>query len=75
MNLSEVSKNTKATIVSINAPMALKKRLFSLGLSNGKEVEVLEKTIQNNTIKVAVGQGLLALRFNEAKSIDVECKL
>ena len=72
MNLSQIQKNEKVKIVRINAPITLKKRLASLGVSVGKEVEVLETTIQKNTIKVGIGMGSVALRLDEAKCIDVE---
>lgn len=72
MNLSQIQKNEKVKIVRINAPITLKKRLASLGVSVGKEVEVLETTIQKNTIKVGIGLGSVALRLDEAKCIDVE---
>lgn len=72
MNLSQIQKNKKVKIVRINAPITLKKRLASLGVSVGKEVEVSETTIQKNTIKVGIGLGSVALRLDEAKCIDVE---
>lgn len=72
MNLSQVQKNEKVKIVFINAPITLKKRLASLGVSVGKEIEVLETTIQKNTIKLGIGLGSVALRLEEAKCIDVE---
>ncbi len=72
MNLSHVPKDTKVKIVAIQAQAVLKKRLASLGVSVGKEVKVLETTIQKNTIKLGIGLGSVALRLDEAKSIDVE---
>ena len=72
MNLSQIQKNEKVKIVRINAPITLKKRLASLGVSVGKEVEVLETTIQKNTIKIGIGLSSIALRLDEAKSIEVE---
>lgn len=72
MDLSQVPKNTKVKIVAISAQTTLKKRLASLGVSIGKEVEVLETTIQKNTIKIGIGLGSIALRLDEAKSIEVE---
>lgn len=72
MNLSEVTKNIMVKIVSIDAPSILKKRLASLGICEGKEVQVLEATIQRNTIKVGIGSGFVALRLDEAKSISVK---
>jgi len=72
MDLSHVPKDTKVKIVAIQAQAVLKKRLASLGVSVGKEVKVLETTIQKNTIKLGIGLGSVALRLDEAKSIDVE---
>lgn len=72
MNLSQIPKNEKVKIVQINAPIILKKRLASLGVSVDKEIEVLETTIQKNTIKLGIGLGSVALRLDEAKCIDVE---
>ena len=50
MDLSQVQKNEKVKIIRINAQTTLKKRLASLGVSVGKEIEVLETTLQKNTI-------------------------
>jgi ferrous iron transport protein A len=72
MDLSQVGKNQKASIKQIHAQHTLKKRLFSLGLNIGKEVEVVETSLQKNTIKIALGFSAVALRFDEAKLIEVE---
>lgn len=72
MDLSQVQKNEKVKIVRINAKITLKKRLASLGVSVGKEIEVLETTLQKNTIKVGIGLGSIALRLDEAKCVNVE---
>jgi ferrous iron transport protein A len=74
MKLADITKGQKVVIVAINAPIVLKKRLASLGVSVGKEVEVLETTLQKNTIKLGIGLGSIALRLDEAKMIDVEKK-
>ena len=72
MDLSEAKKGTKARVTAIHAQLSLKKRLSSLGLSVGKEVEILETTLQKNTIQLAIGLGSIALRFDEAKQIEIE---
>lgn len=72
MDLSQITKNQKAFIKQINAEQTLKKRLFSLGLGIGKEVEVVETSLQKNTLKVALGLSSIALRLDEAKTIQVE---
>jgi len=72
VDLSQINKNQKVLIKQIHAQHALKKRLFSLGLGVGKEVEVVETSLQKNTIKVALGFSAVALRLDEAKMIEVE---
>lgn len=72
MDLSQAKKSEKLKIVHIHAQAMLKKRLSSLGVITGKEVEVLEMTIQKNTIKIAIGLSSIALRLDEAKLIEVE---
>lgn len=72
VDLSQINKNQKVLIKQIHAQQTLKKRLFSLGLGVGKEVEVVETSLQKNTIKVALGFSSVALRFDEAKMIEVE---
>ncbi len=72
MDLSQVQKDEKVRIVRIDAPIALKKRLASLGVNVGKEVEVLEMTLQKNTIKLGIGLGSVALRLDEARCVHIE---
>lgn len=72
VDLSQINKNQKVLIKQIHAQHTLKKRLYSLGLVVGKEIEVVETSLQKNTIKVALGFSSVALRFDEAKMIEVE---
>lgn len=72
MNLSHIEKNTKVRIIEINSPATLKKRLQSLGISAGKEVEISEISMQKNTLKIALGFSFIALRMSEAQTIEVE---
>ncbi|WP_263833941.1 FeoA family protein [Sulfurospirillum oryzae] len=72
IDLSQINKNQKALIKTIHAQNTLKKRLLSLGLGIGKEVEVVETSLQKNTIKIIIGFSSIALRFDEAKLIEVE---
>ena len=72
VDLSQINKNQKVLIKQIHAQHTLKKRLYSLGLRVGKEIEVVETSLQKNTIKVALGFSSVALRFDEAKMIEVE---
>ncbi|ACZ12987.1 FeoA family protein [Sulfurospirillum deleyianum] len=72
MDLSHLSTHQKALITTINAQNSLKKRLLSLGFSVGKTIEVVETSLQKNTIKIALGFSSVALRLEEAKMIEVE---
>ena len=72
VDLSQINKNQKVLIKQIHAQHTLKTRLYSLGLGVGKEIEVVETSLQKNTIKVALGFSSVALRFDEAKMIEVE---
>ncbi|MDD3343596.1 MAG: FeoA family protein [Sulfurospirillaceae bacterium] len=72
MNLSQTPKHIKVVIKTISAQSFLKKRLLSLGLSVGKEIEVTEMSLQKNTIKIALGFSAIALRMEEAQMIEVE---
>lgn len=72
MDLSQIEKSKKAKIVKINAESLLKKRLASLDVTTGKEVTILETSLQKNTIKLAIGLSSIALRLDEAKLIEVE---
>ena len=74
MDLSQATKGAKVKVVRIHAQIPLKKRLASLGLSVGKEIKVLETTLQKNTIEIAMGATFLALRLDEAKQIEIEVK-
>ncbi len=72
VDLSQIEKNHKVLIKQIHAQSTLKKRLLSLGLVVGKEVEVVETSLQRNTMKVSIGLTAVALRYNEAQLIEVE---
>ncbi|MBP9565650.1 MAG: ferrous iron transport protein A [Sulfurospirillum sp.] len=74
MDLSLVNTHQKVLIKAINAQNTLKKRLLSLGFCVGKTVEVLETSLQKNTIQLSIGFSSIALRFEEAKMIEVEVK-
>jgi len=72
VDLSQIDKNQRALIKNINAQHGLKKRLQSLGLNVGQEVQVVETSLQKNTIKIALGFSSVALRLDEAKAVEVE---
>ncbi|GEM_PF-686780 len=72
VDLSQIDKNQRALIKNISAQHGLKKRLQSLGLNVGQEVQVVETSLQKNTIKIALGFSSVALRLDEAKAVEVE---
>ena len=72
MSLIELKKHQKAIVNSLQASSALKQRLFSLGIVKGAEIEVVDCSLSKSTIKVKVGNTLVALRDSEAKQIEVE---
>lgn len=72
MNLLELAKGNKATIIKIHADKALKDRLNSFGVMRGEELTVKGCSLAKQTIEIEVGSTLIALRADEAKVIEVE---
>lgn len=72
MTLDKLKKGESATIKSINCNNELKNRFYSFGIVKGTEVFVEEQTMTKNTIKIKVNSTKIALRFSEAKTIEVE---
>ena len=72
MNLTQLEKGQKATIVKIIADKALKERFNSFGVMRGEELCIKGCSLGKQTIEIEVGSTLLALRSEEAKLIEVE---
>jgi len=72
MNLIDLKKGNRATIVKIDAPKALKDRLYSFGIIKGEELTIKGCSIAKQTMEIEVGSTLIAVRANEAKIIEVE---
>ena len=70
--LSEMNAGEKAIVSRIEADGELKQRLFSLGLRKGSNIQIKATSIGKSTMEVEVGTTLLALRYEEAKSIEVK---
>ena len=70
--LSEMNAGEKAIVSRIEADGELKQRLFSLGLRKGSNIQIKATSIAKSTMEVEVGTTLLALRYEEAKSIEVK---
>lgn len=72
MELSKLEKNQKAIIKSINCSNELKQRFYSFGIMKGSQIEVENTSLTKNTIEINVENTSIALRVEEAKTIEVE---
>lgn len=72
MKLSDLNKKQKAVIKNINCSSELKQRFYSFGITKGAEIEVENMSLARNTIEVNVENTSIALRVEEANSIEVE---
>jgi ferrous iron transport protein A len=72
MKLSELSVNQKAKVETINCNEELKQRFYSFGIFKNSIIEVENISFAKNTIEVMVEDTSIALRMEEAKSIEVE---
>ena len=72
MNLLELSIGESATIKKIHASPELKRRLISFGIIKGAGIDLLATAPAKSTVEVRVGKMKIALRKEEAKTIEVE---
>lgn len=69
--LADMNAGETAVVTKVGATGELKQRLFSLGLHKGSEVKVKTISMAKSTIEIEIGSTLMALRYEEAKSIMV----
>jgi len=74
IKIDAASSSRNAIIVRIKAKEPVKGRLFSLGLSKGSELKVLDHTLAKQTWEVESDGTKIALREEEAASIFIEPK-
>lgn len=72
MNLTELEKGNRAEIIGISADKALKDRLNSFGVMKGEELTIKGCSLAKQTMEIAIGSTLIALRRDEAQKIQVE---
>lgn len=72
MNLSELHKGECGKIVKITSDSVLKSRFNSFGITKGAVIYVIEQTLSKNTIEIKLHNTKIALRINEAKTIEIE---
>ena len=72
MNLSELQINQHAKIKKIDCNDELKQRFYSFGIIKGADIFIQNISLARNTIEIVVEDTSIALRLEEAKSIEVE---
>ena len=72
MNLSDLQINQKAIVKKIDCSDELKQRFYSFGVIKGAEIFIQNISLARNTIEIVVEDTSIALRFEEAKLIEVE---
>ena len=69
--LSQMNPLEKGIITHIDADGELKQRLFSFGLRKNSVLKIKATSMAKSTMEIEIGTMLLALRYEEAKSILV----
>lgn len=71
MSLSELKIGERAEITHVSAMGAINSRLRALGLTAGAEVKIARQSAAKQTLEAQVGSNSIALRKEEAQSINV----
>lgn len=74
INLTELVDGQTAIIVSVQGGKMLIKRLADLGITSGKVVKVIRKTLFSGPVQVEVAGSRLALGWGLSSKILVETK-
>ncbi|MBI3929779.1 MAG: ferrous iron transport protein A [Armatimonadetes bacterium] len=69
--LSEVPFQERVEILGVTAAPDLLRRLFSLGVRPGAQVEVLRKAPLGDPLEVKIHETLLSIRSSEASTVLV----
>lgn len=69
--LANLQAEQEAIIKQIHAQGELKKRLFSFGLRKATRIKVKAISFNKSTMEIEIGTSFLALRLEEASSIEV----
>jgi len=72
MYLSDLKINQEATIINISSNEELKQRFYSFGINKGSIVKVEAISPTKNTLEINVEDTFIALRVEEAKTIEVK---
>lgn len=71
MKLTECSVGSRKIVTRIQAEGPLKQRLLSMGIIKGATVSILAYSPTKSTVEIRIGTMRLALRREEAQSIEV----
>ena len=74
MKLSDLNINQEAIVDKIDCNEELKQRFYSFGIFKGSTVYVENISFARNTIEINVEDTSIALRVEEANSIEVTPK-
>ncbi len=69
--LADMSAGEMAVVIKIDAKDELKQRLFSFGLRKNSVLKIKATSMAKSTMEIEIGSTLIALRYEEAKSILV----
>ena len=72
MKLSDLEVGKNAIIKKISCNDDLKQRFYSFGIVRGAELFVEATSLKKNTIEINIENTNIALRFDEANTIEVE---
>ncbi len=74
MLLSQLRKGDKAEVIKVVADRALRDRFCSFGIMPGEELEIKACSMAKQTVEIAIGSTMVALRIEEAEKIVVDKK-
>jgi ferrous iron transport protein A len=71
VDLAQAPLRQRVTVTAVTASCAGRRRLTELGLRGGAEVQVLRRAPFRGPLALRVGDGVLALRLDEARGVLV----
>lgn len=72
MKLTDLNIGDRAIIKRIKAQDPIKSRLYAMGITRGNEIKLLDHTLKKQTWEIEVQGTRVALRQEEAQSVEVE---
>jgi ferrous iron transport protein A len=72
MKLSELQPNQNAIITKIDANEELMQRFYSFGIIKGAVIFIETISLKKQTMEINVEDTMIALRVDEANTIEVE---